>query len=73
MTLFEALHTGPQSACFMGIMHLFYIWNGCRSFSDLAVQDSLTLEAHTPSFFVADLPGKGKGLLASRDIQLFCA
>jgi len=24
-------------------------------------------------FLVADLPGKGKGLLASRDIQLFCA
>jgi len=54
----------------IGIMLLFYIWNGRRSFSDLAVQDSLTLE---PPFFVADLPGKGKGLLASRDIQVFYA
>lgn len=29
----------------------------------------MTHEAYTSPFFVADLPGKGKGLLASRDIQ----
>jgi len=76
MTLFEALHTGLSQralAVLMGIMLLFNIWNGCHSFSDIAVQDSLTLEAHAPPFLVADLLGKGKGLLASRDIQIFCA
>ncbi|KXN88140.1 SET domain-containing protein 5, partial [Leucoagaricus sp. SymC.cos] len=34
-----------------------------------AEEARLTPDTHTSPFFVADLPGKGKGLLASRDIK----
>ncbi|KAF5361020.1 hypothetical protein D9756_004833 [Leucocoprinus leucothites] len=64
------------SAALTGIIIFLYAWSGHFKPGDSTIQESplkkheayLTHDATSP-FFVTDLPGRGKGLLASRDIK----